>query len=83
MCVTIALSPITDSYQPWDYRARTITLPDTLPAEHRLRVVRAVLAELAVPQPESGARCWCGAAVELPRVPQQTRRTSVVISHGA
>lgn len=83
MCVTVSFTSPREDAPPWDYRQQRITLPAALSNADALTVIRAILTELAVPQPPFGARCWCGAAVELPRVPRQTRRTNMVISHGA
>jgi hypothetical protein len=63
--------------------ARTITLPRALSHERSVTVVRAIMAELAVPQPKLGAVCWCGEAIDvLPRVPEQ-RRSDQVMTYGA
>lgn len=81
MCVRIRFSSC--STRIFDADARRITLPATMTYAHRVTAVRAVLSELAVPQPESGAVCWCGEDIELlPRVPDQ-RRSEQVIKHGA
>lgn len=80
MCVRVEYSA--NSADPWDSARGVITLPPALPPEQTLTVVRAVLAELAVLQPEFGARCYCGAEVNLPRVPEQ-RRSTEVMRHGA
>jgi hypothetical protein len=51
--------------------------------ERCVTVVRAIMAELAVLQPELGAVCWCGEPIDLlPRVPEQ-RRSEQVMNHGA
>lgn len=82
MCVRVRFSAHCPA-DPWDADRRVITLPVTLPDAGTVRVVRAVLAELAVTQPPDGAVCFCGEPVRLsPRVPEQ-RRSSEVISHGA
>jgi hypothetical protein len=66
----------------FDSDARTITLPHGFGREHSAAVVRAIMAELAVVQPEVGAICWCGESVDLlPRVPEQRR--SKQVNHGA
>ncbi|MEU7381506.1 hypothetical protein AB0A91_16190 [Streptomyces sp. NPDC042207] len=49
-----------------------------------MTLVRAILRELAVEQPEFGAVCWCGAEVDLtPRNSQQQRSEQVVKTRGA
>lgn len=82
MCIRVQYAPLS-SLIPWDPSQRLITLPKDLPAESSTDVIRALLAELAVPQPLFGAVCFCGAPVDLlPRIPEQ-RRSSQVIHHGA
>jgi hypothetical protein len=82
MCVRIRFTAHIEP-RVFDGHARVITLPRSLSHAHRVTVVRAVLGELAVQQPELGAVCWCGEAIDLlPRVPQQ-RRSEQVIKHGA
>lgn len=67
----------------WDKTRQLITVPGDLPAACTVTAVRAVLTELAVPQPPLGAVCWCGEAIDLlPRVPEQ-RRSGQVTTHGA
>lgn len=83
MCIRAQLAPPLPSLRPWDASRQLITVPVTLPPENAAAALRAVLTELAIPQDACGARCWCGAAVELlPRVPQQ-RRSEQVINRGA
>lgn len=82
MCIRITYTtrPI---YDPYDSVTQVITLPAALSASSVRVVVRALLTELAVPQPAIGARCHCGAAIRLlPRVPKQ-RRSEQVSHHGA
>lgn len=82
MCVRIRFS---SSHAPriYDADSGTITLPAAVATAHRVIVVRAVLSKLHVVQPEFGALCWCGEAVDLtPRVPEQ-RRSEQVVNHGA
>lgn len=82
MCIRAQLAT-PSSLRPWDASRQLITLPDTLPPANITTALRAILTELAMPQPESGAVCWCGADVELlPRVPQQ-RRSEQVSKRGA
>lgn len=82
MCVRIQFA-VSSGSPIYDPEARLITLPASIAHVRRVTAVRAVLSELAVPQPELGAVCWCGESVSLlPRVPQQ-RRSEQVIHHGA
>jgi hypothetical protein len=82
MCVRVRFSSRTTP-RIYDPATRTITLPSSVSPVHTVTAVRAVLAELAAPQPELGARCWCGEPIDLvPRVPEQ-RRNEQVIKHGA
>ena len=82
MCVNVRFTSRSVS-RVFDSGARTITLPRILGHERSVTVVRAIMAELAVPQPELGAICWCGEAIDLlPRVPGQ-RRSEQVMNHGA
>jgi hypothetical protein len=82
MCVRVSFaSP--NALPAFDADERVITIPSLLPPAHTVTLVRAVLAELVVEQPELGAVCWCGAPVDLtPRIPQQ-RRSEQVVNHGA
>lgn len=70
---------------PWDPERRLIRIPAQLEGIYALRAVRKVLSELAVEQPELGARCFCGERVRLlAYVPQQrVNGDQVVIHHGA
>ncbi|MER7046715.1 hypothetical protein [Streptomyces jumonjinensis] len=70
MCIRTEAAPAA-LILPWDPSRHVITVPQGVPPEAALIGVRAVLTELAIPQPSAGARCWCGAAVELPRVPNR------------
>lgn len=82
MCVRVALVP-PDALPAFDADDLVITIPSHLTPAHRVTLVRAILRELVVPQPELGAVCWCGDPVDLtPRVPQQ-RRSEQVVKHGA
>lgn len=85
MCIRVQYAPL-QSLTPWDPRRRIVTLPDALATSstRAQRALRAVLAELAIPQPPIGARCFCGEPVRLlPDVPQQRRSTEVMTHHGA
>lgn len=82
MCVRIRFSS-GGTPRIYDADTGTITLPDRLATTHTVTIVRAVLSELHVVQPEFGALCWCGETVDLtPRVPEQ-RRSEQVVNHGA
>ncbi len=82
MCVRVRFDP-PDTPPAFDAEARVITIPRDLSPTHRVILVRAILTELVVPQPQLGAVCWCGAPVGMtPRIPQQ-RRSEQVVTHGA
>lgn len=82
MCVRVRFVP-PDALPGFDADARTITIPRDLEPPHTVTLVRAILRELVVEQPEFGAVCWCGAPVDLtPRIPEQ-RRSDQVVNHGA
>jgi hypothetical protein len=82
MCVRVALTQ-TGALPAFDADERMISVPSDLTPEHRVTLVRAILRELVVPQPELGAVCWCGEPVDMtPRVPGQ-RRSEQVVKHGA
>ncbi|GGS81668.1 hypothetical protein GCM10010240_13770 [Streptomyces griseoviridis] len=82
MCVRIEFDP-PDVPPAFDAETRTIRVPRDLDPAHTVTLVRAILHELVVPQPQLGAVCWCGAEVDLtPRVPRQ-RRSDQVVKHGA
>lgn len=69
MCVRVeCAATVTD---PWNPDERVILLPATLPTAALPTALHAVLAELGIPQPDSGALCFCGAPI---RVPQPTHR---------
>ncbi|MFC8491838.1 hypothetical protein ACFUJU_13745 [Streptomyces sp. NPDC057235] len=85
MCIHIRFEQFDplSAFKPYDAGTGTVTLPDALPHAETLVILRAVLEELAVVQPESGAICWCGEDIlVVPRVPEQ-RRSGQVIHHGA
>lgn len=82
MCVRIRFAP-PDTLPGFHAEERVIQIPGQLPPAHTVTLVRAILRELVVEQPELGARCWCGESVDLlPRVPHQ-RRSEQVVKHGA
>jgi hypothetical protein len=81
MCIRVQYAPFLPAV-PWDHQQKVITLPRHLTEASSLQVVRAILAELAIPQPVFGARCFCGEPITLlAQVPQQRRRE--VVQHGA
>jgi len=82
MCVRVRFVP-TDAGPAFDADERVIVIPLNLSPPHRVTLVRAILRELVVPQPELGAVCWCGEPVDMtPRIPHQ-RRSEQVVTHGA
>ena len=83
MCVRVSLTPAEDP-PAFDADARVIRIPCDVPSGHTVTLVRAILRELIVEQPEVGAVCWCGEGVEIPLcVPHQRRSEQVVNHHGA
>lgn len=82
MCVRVVLVP-PDALPAFDADEHLILIPSHLTITHRVTLVRAILCELATPQPQLGARCWCGDPVDMtPRIPHQ-RRSEQVVKHGA
>lgn len=83
MCIRVQYAPLA-TLTPWNAARQLISIPAELELpQFALLAVRAVLAELAIPQGEFGARCWCGEPVRLAvQVPQQ-RRSGEVINLGA
>ena len=82
MCVRVQFVP-PEVPPAFDADARTIKVPGDLEPAHRVTLVRAILRELLVEQPQLGAVCWCGESVDLtPRIPHQ-RRSEQVVTHGA
>jgi hypothetical protein len=80
MCIRVRYASFCSRENPWDADAGVITVPDTLSPPLALRAVRTVLTELAVPQPDFGALCWCGAPVVLvPRVPEHRGGEEVIV----
>lgn len=63
MCVSIHRSSRVS--EPWDANRSIITIPAGLSPEREIRAIRTVLAALDVEQPQNGARCWCGASLDL------------------
>ncbi|MFE6866058.1 hypothetical protein ACFVFS_05840 [Kitasatospora sp. NPDC057692] len=72
MCITVRRStaPVV-TLMPWDPATLTITIPAGLSADAAITAVRAVLTELAVPQPPGGLVCCCGRPLRLPLIPTQ------------
>jgi hypothetical protein len=69
MCISVRYAPL-DSLRPWDASLRTINIPRELAEPpFAARAVRAVLRQLSIPQPKTGARCWCGESILLPAHP--------------
>lgn len=83
MCIRVRFERFDPlAFHPFDPAAGVVTLPDSLAQQDTLIALRAVLEELAITQPESGALCWCGEPVQLlPRVPEQ--RSGQVTNRGA
>jgi hypothetical protein len=82
MCVRVLFAP-PDVPPAYDPGAGTIRVPSDLTEAHTVTLVRAILRELVVEQPQLGAVCWCGDPVDLtPRIPNQ-RRSEQVVKHGA
>lgn len=73
MCIRVREDP-TAELRPWDPHTLTITIPAGLSRRSSTTAVRAVLAELGIPQPADAAICFCGAPIELRPLPKQ--RTS-------
>jgi hypothetical protein len=82
MCIRVRFAPI-GSAPVFDPDTQTINLPPGLGRSHTVTAARAVLSELAVPQPRFGAVCYCGETLDLsPRIPQQ-RTGEQAVTHGA
>lgn len=83
MCVRVHFT--VDAAASWNPKQETISIPAHLEPPYALRAVRAILAKLAVVQPEDGAVCWCGEPVRMcgvTAIPSQ-RPPSEVMSRGA
>ncbi|ALF00171.1 hypothetical protein AVV12_gp40 [Streptomyces phage SF3] len=81
MCICVRYAPRRELDEPYDAARGLITIPSELRDDrYALRAVRAVLAELCIPQEEHGALCWCGEPIRLPRVPQQRQNAEVINS---
>ncbi len=82
MCIRVRFAPI-GTAPLFDAVTQTIALPPDLGHEHTVTAARAILSELAVPQPRFGAVCFCGEPLDLaPRIPQQ-RTGEQAVTHGA
>jgi hypothetical protein len=82
MCIRVQFTSA-HPLRPYDHRQRLILLPAAMPQQNALVAVRAVLAELAVVQPSTGARCFCGAPVWVTPPRSDQRRSEQVMSRGA
>lgn len=83
MCVRVHYAATVTA--PWDPQRGTIIVPTHFDSAFTLRAVRAVLAGLAVPQPDDGAVCWCGEPIAIKpaaAIPSQ-RPPSEVMRRGA
>ncbi|SDL33969.1 hypothetical protein SAMN05421806_12855 [Streptomyces indicus] len=80
MCIRVRYAPRRELTEPYDAARGLITIPGELRDRYALSAVRAVLAELHIPQEEHGALCWCGEPIRLPRVPQQRQNAEVINS---
>lgn len=82
MCIQIRISAHVTT--PWNPRTRTIIIPAGLSSVRQEAAIRFVLRKLGVPQPLSGAVCWCGAPIRdpAPLIPTQ-RHSSEVMARGA
>jgi hypothetical protein len=80
MCIRVDVAPRAQLDEPWDPERQLITIPNELRDGFALRAVRAVLAELGVPQPEFGAVCWCGEPIPLPDYTSDQQRSEKVIN---
>lgn len=80
VCIRIQFAPLGSS-PIYDAERQRITLPP-LPPARAVTAVRAVLLELAVPQPQFGALCWCGEPVDPVPAPAQ-QRSEQVSNYGA
>lgn len=80
MCLSVRYADTIS--HPYDADHGVITVPSGLSPRLTLRAVKAVLAELHIPQSALTPICWCGQPVDLSgRVPAQ--RTGEVIRRGA
>jgi hypothetical protein len=83
MCIRIryvpaGLAPV------YDATTLTVSLPPGLNRSRTVTALRAVLSELAVVQPQFGAVCFCGEALDLDALRVPTQRTGEqAVSHGA
>lgn len=64
MCISVQRGS-TPTITPWNPSTRVITIPPGLSYIRSITAVRAVLVELAVPQPAAGAVCFCGARIRV------------------
>lgn len=82
MCMRVRFAPI-GSVPLFDAGTQTIALPPNCDSAHTVIAARAILTELAIPQPRFGAVCYCGEPIDLtPQIPQQ-RAGEQAVTHGA
>lgn len=82
MCVLIRYCS-TCVTEPWDPTQNAINISPHLEGEFAVRAVRAVLSELHVEQPQSGAVCWCGVPVCVKPPASAQRHSNEVMTRGA
>ncbi|MER8219746.1 hypothetical protein ABTZ58_03930 [Streptomyces sp. NPDC094143] len=80
MCIRVQFAPRHEIFDPWDRARNLITIPADLAATvlFTFHAIRAVLHAMDVVQPEFGARCWCGEAIDLPAPTSQQRQNEVM-----
>lgn len=74
MCAQVVVEDINPVAPKWDRPRVVIVIGRGLTKRQAMRQVRALLIALGASQEDSGATCWCGDAVHIPRaerVPQQ------------
>lgn len=82
MCVKIRHTSQPDEL--WNPDSNTICLPHRVaPGPHTHLVVRALLAELGITQPRTGARCWCGDPIAMESFTTHQSEATEVMAHGA
>lgn len=84
MCVRVQYVT-SGTFTPYDAKHNMIQVPAHLDDRYALMAIRKVLSELAVPQPEKGAVCWCGEPVgrRTGVTRQRANGDQVVINYGA
>jgi transposase-like protein len=74
MCAIVIVEDFVPIAPRWDRDRVAIVVGQGLDYFGTLQQVRAMLAYLGAPQIDSGATCWCGEYIEVPRdrrVPRQ------------